>query len=485
MNKEFLKSANRYMIILSLVVLILVTLTTITTKGVSVLIPIFVGATWLALFTTIYLYRKNPYNKNSKYIMAFFAMATHFITTVNSNETIAFAFAFCLIIQFGIFADKKLLAFVISVVLAANITNIITGDLKGDQLVLVIVSLLLGFSAQFGNAAIIGRTNKQNMQFIKNLEEEKNTRNSLIDSLKKTFEELSASTNFLNKSTVETSESIEQISKAVEDLANSSSSQAKNTGKGSEESLIIADGIENIVGASKELKDNTKTTEELKNNGLVILSDLMKKTEESNDAVKSLKDIILTTSSSTREINEASTMIVSIADQTNLLALNAAIEAARAGESGKGFAVVAEEIRKLAEQSSESTRKINDVINELKNNMDNAFIRMEQTIDTITNQTNSIVTTQDIFKGLAQSIEVTKEKVEQLNTSGEIINKGKDRIIDILKGLSEAAQENAASTEEAAASVEQQSASMDEIENITSKLSDLSDELKTIIDKLS
>ena len=68
-----------------------------------------------------------------------------------------------------------------------------------------------------------------------------------------------------------------------------------------------------------------------------------------------------------------------VSQQTNLLGLNAAIEAARAGEQGRGFAVVANEVRKLAEDSVEATKKINSILGNIESSMQAIIVGIEQT----------------------------------------------------------------------------------------------------------
>src|SRR5699024_4789938 len=83
------------------------------------------------------------------------------------------------------------------------------------------------------------------------------------------------------------------------------------------------------------------------------------------------------------EINNIITMITDIAEQTNLLDLNASIEVVHAGEQGKGFAVVAEEIRRLAEQSTEATHQISTLVREIQTETLGAVERTDASMDTI------------------------------------------------------------------------------------------------------
>lgn len=100
--------------------------------------------------------------------------------------------------------------------------------------------------------------------------------------------------------------------------------------------------------------------------------------QQLNDEVSEASDVIRNLVTETNKIGSVLESIQGIAEQTNLLALNAAIEAARAGESGRGFAVVADEVRSLAQRTQTSTVDIQDLIERLQTEAQNAVASMEK-----------------------------------------------------------------------------------------------------------
>ncbi|HHY91423.1 MAG TPA: methyl-accepting chemotaxis protein, partial [Clostridiales bacterium] len=206
-------------------------------------------------------------------------------------------------------------------------------------------------------------------------------------------------------------------------------------------------------------------------------------TEERGQAIKEIYEVILKTNESSNNIGKASSVIADIAGQTNLLALNAAIEAARAGEAGRGFAVVAEEIRKLAEQSSASTRLIDQMVQEVQSNSQAAVKTMERVSTISEEQTESILQTRDKYMLIAQSMQAAMDVVEQLNASGKEMERMKDDILETLQNLSALAQENSATTEQVTASLEEQTASVENIATANEELVTLAQNLQSLIMK--
>lgn len=156
----------------------------------------------------------------------------------------------------------------------------------------------------------------------------------------------------------------------------------------------------NVRNSSVELKSSlqeTNTTISQITDGAVKLS------EKLNNMVQNTK----ITEKLISESTEAVTLIESIAKQSNLLGLNAAIESARAGEYGKGFSVVADEMRKLALNSSSSSKKISAALAEMSNNI-------QVIIDTI-NELGEIATNQ------ATSLEEVSATVDQISVNSEVL----------------------------------------------------------------
>ncbi|EGO87651.1 methyl-accepting chemotaxis protein [Clostridium botulinum C] len=141
--------------------------------------------------------------------------------------------------------------------------------------------------------------------------------------------------------------------------------------------------VEEVTTSSDVIKDELVIVKEKMNNGINIIKNINEKADivrqESIDAKKDIVDLYkgiklkledaLNEGESVKKISVMAETILNISKNTNLLALNAAIEASRAGEAGKGFAVVAEEIRKLAEKSSESVEFIQGTVSKVFNSV--------------------------------------------------------------------------------------------------------------------
>lgn len=312
--------------------------------------------------------------------------------------------------------------------------------------------------------------------------------NTLQENLKRLFSHVKEITDDLNRNSEMIYESVSvvsegsnNISRAVEELAVSATRQAQEADKATRDMSHFSDVLEASREANDEVLHLSSEVESNVNIGLGAVRDLANVSVESNAAFMAVRDVIVKTGESSEKIGAATELISAIADQTNLLALNAAIEAARAGEQGKGFAVVAEEIRKLAESSSESTKQIREIVKELKENASSLVQTMQLSENVVQHQVQSVASIEEKYSLIATAIEKSNSAIRVSTDAVKEMEHQRDNIIQVLHSVSGIAEENAASTEEASAAAvgqaEQVSEVNDAIDNLHRLTKDLSKEL--------
>ncbi|QGU96884.1 HAMP domain-containing protein [Clostridium bovifaecis] len=306
---------------------------------------------------------------------------------------------------------------------------------------------------------------------------------NLIKNIEVSSETILETSSNLASMAEETTASVVQVSKAVEEVASGAVYQAQNSQQSAEDMADLSNKLDNIAESTEKMGEVSSDTQSLSSRGLNRLKELTEKSHITKASAGEVSKTVQDVNSSMNEINAISDTISQITEQTNLLSLNASIEAVRAGESGRGFAVVADEIRKLAEQSRSSTEEIKKIIETIKGKSLASVQAMNKVENTVKEQDEAVIQTQEIFNKIINSIFVLNDRVEEIKKFVLEIKNKKDNVLGQIESISSISEETASSTEEVSASTEEISATMDEFTSYAEKLQKLSEKLEEEISR--
>lgn len=301
---------------------------------------------------------------------------------------------------------------------------------------------------------------------------------NVVMAIRENSNALIASAEALNSGATDTNTTMEQVENAVNDIANGATNQAEETQEATENVILIGDMVKDTSKTVEELMVSANEMKRANENAQQIISALRDINRQSGEYIDVIAKQTEVTNESALKIGEATKLITDIANETNLLSLNASIEAARAGEQGRGFAVVASEIQKLAEQSTESARKIEEIINMLLIDSEKAVRTMGQVKEIIGQQTQHIIRTDKAFVQIQEGVSASINGMQVISDKTQKLDKARVNVVDVVNNLTAIAEENAAATEETSASVVEVASIVTDIAEKAQGLNSIAEELE-------
>jgi methyl-accepting chemotaxis protein len=301
-------------------------------------------------------------------------------------------------------------------------------------------------------------------QAIRTMLDNLRTSTADISESKRLNEELTASSDQLEKRTAELTHTLQRVKEAVNVIASSSSeilSATTQVASGTAETATAISEttttVEEVRQAAQLSSEKAKIVSEKAQRVVQVSKNGRKAVEETAVVVmgqirgqmESIALTIVRLSDQTQSIGGIIASVTDIADQSNLLAVNAGIEAARAGEQGKGFAVVAQEIKILAEQSKQATAQVRGILSDIQKATSSAVMATEQGSRVVEVGVKQAAMADEAIRVLAETSDETAQSATQIVASSQQQVVGMDQIGIAMKNINQAGAETAASMKQA------------------------------------
>ena len=261
----------------------------------------------------------------------------------------------------------------------------------------------------------------------------------------------------LNGTIIETSSSTNEIAANVKSLGSIIEEQAALAVEATAAVNEMIASIQSVAAISESKKNSTKN--------------LVERSETGSGKLDETNQIIHEVAGSIGNIQEMMSIINNIASQTNLLSMNAAIEAAHAGDAGKGFAVVADEIRKLAENTADNAKNIEQVIGTIIGNIERASHSGDET--------------KKAFNEIQSEIRTTEQALNEISYSTKELAIGGEEILKAMSRLSEVSENSRTGAEEMGKGSAMMAEAMVDVEHISGLVTNGMEEIALGIEEIS
>jgi len=283
----------------------------------------------------------------------------------------------------------------------------------------------------------------------------------------------------------EVTSTMHEMSVNVQNVVKNTQVQASSVAETSSSIDQMVTSIQRVADTAKMLVDISHRSREEARTGMSTMDKATEGLNRTSHAIQRSGEIINVLGKRADDIGKIIEVIDDLAEQTNLLALNAAIEAARAGEHGLGFAVVAEEVRKLAEKSTQSTKEISELIQGIQKEAREAVENMDKSTAMVQ---DGLVLNKDLSLALDKISDVVSEVYKFSQEIGQATmeqSSGSAQIAKATNRLTEITQEITSSVEEQASGAQAVVRSMERMRELVQQSTSSSTELAAAAEQMS
>lgn len=292
---------------------------------------------------------------------------------------------------------------------------------------------------------------------------------SVLRSLKDMRDNLLSLVNSVKNKSNELANKSELLQQSAKEISAATNAQSASTGNMAASLEELSVSISSVSDNAREALASSDDLGSASSQGESIIFDTLSEMEKITKLVTATSDAVENMSVSSEQISNVIDVIREVTEQTNLLALNAAIEAARAGEMGRGFSVVADEVRNLAEKTTQSANEISQMISKVRSSTDSAVTSMRM-----------VVTGVEAGQSLSQD---AGTKITAMQKQVSIVSDAISQIAMALQEQSEASNTISQSVENIAQMVDETAASSNASSATATELSQVAKELLGAVEK--